>query len=216
MAVMLCLGLIGSAFAYFSDVETSEGNTFTAGTLDLVLSDDDETDLNGVTATWLSPANWAPGDEVTATLTTRNLGSIGCYWYYFGISALTGDTAFADQIHVTKFLVTIDGWSYDMIAWMPTQGPWNGGAPLTLAEFAQWAGTATPYGVVLWGDNVIAPTSGNSVDVEMVLKFNPDADNEHQEKTCSFDVKIFGAQKGYPFSVTKIGEGSREYGYGKP
>lgn len=40
MAVALCLGLMGGAFAYFSDVETSEGNTFTAGTIDLALNDE--------------------------------------------------------------------------------------------------------------------------------------------------------------------------------
>jgi predicted ribosomally synthesized peptide with SipW-like signal peptide len=37
MACVLCLGLIGSAFAYFSDTETSSGNTFTAAILDLEL-----------------------------------------------------------------------------------------------------------------------------------------------------------------------------------
>ena len=36
MAVVLCLGLMGGAFAYFSDVETSEDNTFSAGTIDLL------------------------------------------------------------------------------------------------------------------------------------------------------------------------------------
>ena len=38
MGVVLCLGLMGGAFAYFSDVETSEDNTFTAGTIDLALN----------------------------------------------------------------------------------------------------------------------------------------------------------------------------------
>jgi predicted ribosomally synthesized peptide with SipW-like signal peptide len=35
MAVAACVGLMGSSFAWFSDVETSEGNSFTMGTLDL-------------------------------------------------------------------------------------------------------------------------------------------------------------------------------------
>ena len=76
MACVLSLGLVGGAFAYFNDTETSTGNTFTAGTLDLVLSDDDETDQDGVTATWVSPANWAPGDTVPATLTMKNIGTV--------------------------------------------------------------------------------------------------------------------------------------------
>ena len=40
MAVVLCLGLMGAAFAYFSDTETSTGNTFTAGTIDLAVNDE--------------------------------------------------------------------------------------------------------------------------------------------------------------------------------
>ena len=35
LAILLAMGLMGSAFAYFSDTETSEGNTFTAGTFDI-------------------------------------------------------------------------------------------------------------------------------------------------------------------------------------
>ena len=42
MTVALVSALIGGGiYAYFSDVETSTGNTFTAGTLDLIVSDDD-------------------------------------------------------------------------------------------------------------------------------------------------------------------------------
>jgi len=40
MSLALVVGLLGAgAMAYFSDVETSEGNTFTAGTLDLAMDD---------------------------------------------------------------------------------------------------------------------------------------------------------------------------------
>jgi len=41
MTVALVAGLVGGgAFAYFHDVETSTGNTFTAGTIDIDVSDD--------------------------------------------------------------------------------------------------------------------------------------------------------------------------------
>jgi predicted ribosomally synthesized peptide with SipW-like signal peptide len=35
IAILVCVGLVGGAFAWFSDTDTSTGNTFTAGTLDL-------------------------------------------------------------------------------------------------------------------------------------------------------------------------------------
>lgn len=37
LAIILAMGLMGSAFAYFSDTESSTGNTFTAATLDCEL-----------------------------------------------------------------------------------------------------------------------------------------------------------------------------------
>jgi spore coat-associated protein N len=42
LAMILALGLMGGAFAYFSDTETSNGNTFTAGTLDLKVNGGDD------------------------------------------------------------------------------------------------------------------------------------------------------------------------------
>ena len=35
IAILVCVGLVGGAFAWFSDTDASTGNTFTAGTLDL-------------------------------------------------------------------------------------------------------------------------------------------------------------------------------------
>jgi len=53
---------IGGTIAYFSDVETSTGNTLSAGVLDLLIADNDEDFGNGVTATWVAK-NIKPGDE---------------------------------------------------------------------------------------------------------------------------------------------------------
>lgn len=55
---------IGGTIAYFSDVETSTGNTFTAGTLDLKVKDNDEGYKDGVTGTWKAE-DAKPGDEWT-------------------------------------------------------------------------------------------------------------------------------------------------------
>jgi spore coat-associated protein N len=61
LAVILATGMIGGVFAYFTDVETSNGNVFTAGTLDLKIADFDEhPEQDGVHATW-SMDNMVPG-----------------------------------------------------------------------------------------------------------------------------------------------------------
>ncbi len=59
MTVALVVGLVGAgAFAYFSDTETSAGNTFTAGTLNLQVGNDDPCTVH------LSKDNIAPGDAL--------------------------------------------------------------------------------------------------------------------------------------------------------
>ena len=75
LVMVLALGLVGAgAFAYLQDTETSSGNSFTAGTLDLGLEGAGST--GGTSATWVSPTNWAPGDTQAGTINVNNEGTI--------------------------------------------------------------------------------------------------------------------------------------------
>jgi predicted ribosomally synthesized peptide with SipW-like signal peptide len=69
---MLLIGMTGiGTWAYFSDIETSQSNTFAAGTLDLKTGDSD-----GVSQTLLA-TNMAPGDTVgSETIILRNNGTV--------------------------------------------------------------------------------------------------------------------------------------------
>lgn len=78
MAIGITALLVGSVtFAYFSDTETSSGNSFTAGTLDLKTShSSQEPWSDGVTATW-TLSDMKPGDETsTGSVYFKNDGSI--------------------------------------------------------------------------------------------------------------------------------------------
>lgn len=76
IAALLIIGMAGTGtWAYFSDTETSSGNTFTAGTLDLKVSNDAATYADGVTSTW-GGTNCKPGDSWSGTVTLRNSGSV--------------------------------------------------------------------------------------------------------------------------------------------
>lgn len=77
---------IGGTVAYFSDTETSTGNTFTAGTLNLNLTDASENGTESETATWVF-GNIAPGGSGGAILTVQNTGSINGYLDLSSISA---------------------------------------------------------------------------------------------------------------------------------
>jgi predicted ribosomally synthesized peptide with SipW-like signal peptide len=65
-------------YAYFSSTKTSTGNTFTAGTLDLKLSDYSSQGpwSDGVSGIW-TLSNMMPGDETpTASVYFKNFGSV--------------------------------------------------------------------------------------------------------------------------------------------
>ena len=105
VAALMVMGLIGGGtWAYFSDPETVTGNILTAGTLDLQLTDDDETDADGVTATWggalMRPDDTTVGDDTagnvtegTATLTIGNAGSIDGYLDLSGFTVVDDENA---------------------------------------------------------------------------------------------------------------------------
>lgn len=79
MAIGLAMSLAGAGvMAYFSDTETSSGNTLQAGTLDLKIRDQDEPWGDGVTATWTA-SDMKPGDSYAFDVPfvgLKNVGSI--------------------------------------------------------------------------------------------------------------------------------------------
>ena len=91
MTLVLAIGLVGAgAFAVFSDVETSEDNTFTAGTLDLKVDSVDDPVVQHCELADLRPGDYgnydSPGrcsrPEVAGLIwTVKNAGSInGNFW----------------------------------------------------------------------------------------------------------------------------------------
>ena len=74
MAMMLVIALAGAAtLAYFSDTETSTGNTFAAGTLNLTVNDKDGENVS------FNFSNLKPGSQPKATYKINNVGTINGY-----------------------------------------------------------------------------------------------------------------------------------------
>lgn len=85
MTLVLVVGLVGAgAFAWFTDVEYSTGNTMSAGTLDIEIADNDEGYSNNpVTATFSSPANLVPGETFeTGPVYIKNVGTMDIRWIW--------------------------------------------------------------------------------------------------------------------------------------
>lgn len=74
MIAMVSSVAVGATRAYFSDTETSTGNTFTAGTLDL-----DVDGNNGKNTVKFTVANMKPGNQPNGTYRLNNVGSITGY-----------------------------------------------------------------------------------------------------------------------------------------
>jgi predicted ribosomally synthesized peptide with SipW-like signal peptide len=69
---MLAFSLGYGTYSYFSDTETSKGNTFTAGTLDLKVDGKDDPDV----ATYFELVDVAPGDSGCELIELSNAGSL--------------------------------------------------------------------------------------------------------------------------------------------
>lgn len=180
--------VIGATTAYFSDTETSTGNTFTAGTLDLTLEESD-----GVPITL---TNMAPGDSASGTITVQNSGTGSMAGKLYATSNYVesdgGDTSAPDgeginmtEDEVAKMLLitdfTADGDNilsqipdvdddgritvYDMV---------NDITGLSLSDYSSPGRLETWYS---YDDNMI---SGGSHDYSLTVEFDSSADNRYQ------------------------------------
>ena len=82
--------VIGGTFAYFSDSETSLGNTFTAGTLDLKINDGDA----NVVA--FNVTNMRPGNQPSTSYKLDNVGSINGYLNITAVAVTNSENGITD------------------------------------------------------------------------------------------------------------------------
>lgn len=186
MAVVLSLGLMGGAFAYFSDTETSIDNTFTSGTLLI--------DGPGVTEFSFSDyGNMAPGDMTgEAVLTIKNVGTLPLFW--FGDWVITGADTLNKAIYIDyakmEFLKP-DG----ILTWEPADNFITNG--VGSGPYPDWYNTLAglnAFGLVgldVWDDNngmgttpyehVGALEPGYSYRLTVKLGFAAAAENDYQD-----------------------------------
>jgi len=107
MTIALVGALIGGGvYAYFSDTETSTGNVFTAGTLNLALTDASDDGTESETATWVF-SDIAPGTPGGgARLTITNAGSMTGY---LDLSSVTVTNAENYDLTTDEAEAAVDG-----------------------------------------------------------------------------------------------------------
>jgi len=102
IGVVAAIG-VGATVAYFSDTETSTGNTFTAGTLDLNL---DGANINVVKFT---VGDVKPGDSGTGYWTLKNVGSLLGYVDVKSISVVDEDVTCTEPEGIAEADVNCGG-----------------------------------------------------------------------------------------------------------
>lgn len=159
---------IGVTRAYFSNEGTNTGNIFAAGTLDLKLSDTDETAQDNIAASWVG-SNMAPGGPaVLGSLTLKNTGTIqGNH-----LEITTGNNCDDPSGDMDKYL-EITSLLYDGGSILGTVSNSNGNGWKDLDDL-EAAGL----------DNLTLTDFGNHT-LSMEVKLNENIDDNYQGKSCS-------------------------------
>jgi predicted ribosomally synthesized peptide with SipW-like signal peptide len=190
MACVLCIGLVGGAFAYFSDTETSTGNTFTAGTLDLKIDVDptsgvtwedgplgainDDSTLNDMIN------NMAPGDSISGNFGIKNDGTIEGVADFKLIITGNDDNGLTEPEQ--------DDGDVD-------DGPGNGELCENVDVVLTYNGSAVYSGTLaaMDGINYTAPSNiagGATASWEFTISIGTGVNNVIQSDTCTFDVEF--------------------------
>jgi len=97
MAIALVVGLVGAGtMANFYDTETSTGNTFTAGTLNLILTDASDDGTESEAATWVFSDIAPGGSDGGARLTVTNAGTLPGYIDLSSVGVVNAENYDAD------------------------------------------------------------------------------------------------------------------------
>ncbi|MDD5095604.1 MAG: TasA family protein [Dehalococcoidia bacterium] len=213
----------GGLFAYFTDVEKSQNNSFQAGTLDMQIGDNNEGygDV-AVSASFTSPAALAPGDEFeTSPVYFKNTGTIPIRYIFGTVTNLvqTGGTNpdaegsssadnIADYIKLVSYSEQATGSAtfyeeaFDvtnanayLLFWGLTQKGY-----ITLADLlaANLAGSSVKTG--LWCfDGGNDPTNpplpvGGTAAIKFKFQLLPQTTNVYQGDLVTFDVYFTAAQ----------------------
>jgi hypothetical protein len=162
MAVILCIGLVGGAFSYFTAKVTTNGNVMNAGVLALAISNDNITYTTATSAS-INLTTMAPGVPVTTNnIYLKNTGTLPATVVYAQIQGLAENVPnFTKYIEVLKMgdspSASYGTWEYSTFDPATTNGQatiaaflnyWVYG-PSGAYTYAQWAASGHPY-ISLW------------------------------------------------------------------
>ena len=173
--------LVGATFAYFSDSATSTGNTLTAGTLDIEITDQNSDDLflDEVLVT-----NWAPGEQKFVNFDVKNFGSLPINLRGFATGTWGIGNSGLDSQNMVK-VVQVERWDGSTWANM-------------------LANTAGITGYFYWspdGTNTALYTlnAGDRAQLRLTVEFDAGAGNDFQGQTFTASLQANAKQTNAPW-----------------
>lgn len=187
LATLLVIGGLAGTFAWFQDTETSTGNVFQAGTMDLKVSDWNEGFGDGVTTTW-TMSNMQPGATTVGPFSVllQNSDSLAANHVEISFSH-----SINEAINPVESDTNPNSTPGEMARWIQiTSGSYNGVDLITILVDANgngfldmddltWPANAVEGGPL---DNLVPPppNSGGTRAFTMALRFNAGATNDIQ------------------------------------
>ena len=198
---LLVIGVVAvtagaGTWAAFSDEENSVSNSFTAGTLDLILSGGEQNG-DSVINTFTTPNNWAPGQSNgPTTLTITNAGTIDASTVKLTVDTENSGGVLTEPEEVAEG-ETADEAISDDITIIQLDYPTSGTSILTDVELAcgdedgiltlTELGTLTDY-------DLGSLTGTDSADLVMTVLLDSDVGNEHQGDSTSITMTFLAEQ----------------------
>lgn len=188
LAVIAGVGVLafGVTRAVWSDSGTSAGNTFQAGTLNLKLSDSDETDQDDVVLTWSGSAMTPGGASVTATLNLKNVGNPAADHVHlqFANAIAPGADVGAAEIDLIPDHLQVTAMTYDGVSLLDgvtiTDGT-NGNGYIDLADLEELGMIGAANGTMASSPKSLDLTNlGTDHPLVMTVALNSDSPDENQ------------------------------------
>ncbi len=212
LTIALVSVLVGAGtFAYYADTEVSSGNTFTAGTMDLKINDEDPDAWDdGAIATWVL-SDMKPGDSKTGSVIITKEGSLDAdhleitcdYSVDDELPQSEADTDWFTDLHPDLFAknMTIvsalydNGDVYDLITGIQWDFVGSGGFEGYIVQHDYWKitdgdgdGRVTIYDLKYTGPDDLPAPNNHDYTFRMNVKFDESAGNDFQGDTLNLDV----------------------------
>jgi len=174
-SILAAIALItGATFAFFSDTETSTGNTFASGTLDVSITDQNSDDLFQGEAV---VSDWKPGNQTFVNFDVKNVGSLPVNLR--GFAAGTWNVPALDSQNMVK-VVQVERW--DGSSWANILSN-----PSGITGYFYWSPN---------GNNSALYTvnAGDRAQLRLTVEFDPDAGNDFQGQTFTSSLQVEAKQ----------------------